>query len=82
MIEIENNQPDVIIQPQQQNVILLTQTPGVGPPGPAGPPGESGVGAVDFEARDMISLHLIDVTPHPVYDDIPDLVLLFENGLI
>ena len=49
-------------------------TPGPpGPPGPEGPPGE---GAVD------IANHINDPTPHPAYDDIPSLVLLFENGLI
>lgn len=26
--------------------------------------------------------HINDTTPHPAYDDIPSLVLLFENGLI
>ena len=25
--------------------------------------------------------HLTDLTPHPAYDDLPDLVLLFENGM-
>lgn len=26
--------------------------------------------------------HILDPTPHQAYDDIPDLTLLFENGLI
>lgn len=26
--------------------------------------------------------HINDTTPHPAYDDIPSLVLLFENGLV
>jgi hypothetical protein len=26
--------------------------------------------------------HITDLTPHPAYDDIPSLVLLFENGLV
>lgn len=43
--------------------------------GPAGPPGPQG-------GTDLIDLHLIDPTPHPVYDDMPDLSLLFDNALI
>lgn len=99
MITVENNQPPVvitpdnnpieivpqapvIIEPSPQNALVVTQIPGVGPPGPKGEPGSSGTGAVDHEARDAIAVHLIDPTPHPVYDDMPDLTLLFENGLI
>lgn len=26
--------------------------------------------------------HIEDLTPHPAYDDIPSLVLLFENGIV
>jgi len=26
--------------------------------------------------------HIDDPTPHPAYDDLPDLVVLFENGLV
>ena len=26
--------------------------------------------------------HITDFTPHPEYDDIPSLALLFENGLV
>lgn len=40
----------------------------------------------DLEAvQDMIDesvdLHVNDTAPHPVYDNIPSLVILFENGL-
>lgn len=31
---------------------------------------------------DDLNAHINDETPHPVYDDIPSLNLLFENGLI
>ena len=30
----------------------------------------------------LLVAHLADETPHPVYDDIPSLTLLFENGLM
>lgn len=29
-----------------------------------------------------IASHVADPTPHPVYDDIPSLSLLFENGIV
>ena len=29
-----------------------------------------------------LAAHLIDPTPHPVYDEMPSLTLIFENGLI
>lgn len=29
-----------------------------------------------------IAVHVIDPTPHPAYDDMPSLRLLYENGLI
>lgn len=45
-----------------------------GPPGPQGPPGES--------EGETVALHLMDPTPHPVYDDMPSLVLIYENHLI
>lgn len=31
---------------------------------------------------DDLPTHLADTTPHPAYDDMPSLALLFENGLI
>lgn len=40
------------------------------------------ISAAPDPAMDAISAHLIDPTPHPVYDDMLDLTLLFENGLI
>ena len=43
--------------------------------GPRGPQGEPGAGTADLIA------HIVDLTPHPAYDDLPSLRLLFENGL-
>jgi len=57
--------------------------------GPPGPPGADGsvVGGISAAAAqelidDSITVHEIDPTPHPAYDDLPSLRLLFENGLI
>lgn len=46
-----------------------------GPPGPRGAPGAYG-GEVALQS------HVDSSSPHPAYDDIPSLTLLFENGLI
>jgi hypothetical protein len=34
------------------------------------------------EANQGLANHRVSTTPHPIYDDMPDLVLLIENGLI
>lgn len=47
--------------------------------GPIGPPGVQGIPGEN--ADDLIIEHINSSSPHPVYDDIPDLSTLFENGL-
>jgi len=37
----------------------------------ANPPGEP-----------LLAEHIVAPTPHPAYDDIPSLTVLFENGLV
>lgn len=34
------------------------------------------------DATTNLNAHIIDPTPHPAYDDVADLVVQFENGLI
>lgn len=41
-----------------------------------GAKGDPGDGTVELQA------HIDDTTPHPAYDDQPDLVLIFNNGLV
>lgn len=62
----------------------------VGPTGPAGPQGDAGdpehVGAavtayMQEHSDAVLAPHVNDPEPHPAYDDIPSLTLLFENGL-
>lgn len=36
----------------------------------------------DKYATDAIDVHVNSETPHPAYDDMPSLELIFENGLI
>ena len=31
---------------------------------------------------ELVNSHIADSTPHPAYDDLPSLNILFENGLI
>jgi hypothetical protein len=65
---------DPTIQITAQPVIVVTQVPGVGPPG--------STATVDAQIDDAMFLHVSDPTPHPAYDDMQDLTVLFENHLI
>lgn len=55
--------------------------PVVGPAGAAGADGVS-IGVVTELVGTVVGLHMQDDDPHPAYDDLPSLQLLFENGLI
>lgn len=48
-------------------------------PGPPGPKGDDGLDSP--EAIDLQN-HIDHPTPHPAYDDMASLRLIFENGLI
>lgn len=64
----------------------------VGPIGPVGPSAYDIAVANGFEGTEeqwlaqlggeLLEVHINDETPHPAYDDLPSLNLLFENGLI
>lgn len=51
-----------------------------GSPGPPGPPGP--VSSVTGLTQDDLTTHINSPTPHPVYDDMLDLTVLLENGLL
>lgn len=53
-----------------------------GDPGPEGPPGGLSEAEVTVIAETSTLNHELDATPHPAYDDLPSLSLMFENGLI
>jgi hypothetical protein len=78
----------IIVDPASQVVDVISGRQGIsitnaGPPGPRGitgppgPPGQDAQPSVDT----VMAAHVNSPTPHPVYDDMPDLVILFENGL-
>jgi len=54
-------------------------------PGPQGEPGDaSGFGPDDAQMLidDSIGEHVVADEPHPAYDDMASMVILFENGLL
>lgn len=51
-----------------------------GDPGPPGPPAD--LSDVQQRVDDAMTVHVIDPEPHPAYDDMPSLTLLFENRLV
>lgn len=57
----------VVEGPSEATVLVLPQA------GPAGPPGS---GTLELQE------HIDDPLPHPAYDDMPTLTLIFNNGLV
>lgn len=71
-VDTENDTPVVIAYAGRPplagaEVVVVNDTP---------PGGEGGDGGL------ALSNHIGDNTPHPVYDDMPSLTLLFNNGLV
>lgn len=77
-IVVENRTAKVYNSPQSVTVV---PSGSIGPPGVAGPEGPAGVDA-DTQVEELMYGHINDPTPHPAYDDMPDLTILLENGLI
>jgi len=75
LVEVLTGAPDVVevIEEVTEIVEVLEGSPG--PRGIPGPPGPMGNG-------EELQLHIVDVTPHPAYDDYMDFTLLFENRLV
>ena len=65
---------------------VYTVVPVAGPPGPEGPIGPSGTLSdlvlISGMIEDSVNSHINAPEPHPAYDDIPSLTLLFENRLV
>lgn len=78
----------VVVVRQAQVVTVAAPGPqgSPGPPGPPGPPGDASEAVGEPRVVELISDavggHIVDSEPHPAYDDMPSLVLIFENGLL
>jgi hypothetical protein len=71
------------IEVSAPSIPTFTVVPIKGDPGPQGPQGEVGPqGPAGESGTVALETHIDSATPHPVYDDLPSLNLLFENGLI
>lgn len=81
-----NDRVVVVRQAQVVTVAGRGQQGAPGPPGPPGPPGDASGAVGEPRVAELISDavggHIVDTEPHPAYDDMPSLVLIFENGLI
>jgi len=78
-VEIRSTTQRIVVNPQTQHVSVIPAGP-VGPPGVEGEPGPPGVDA-ETSVELVMAEHVADDTPHPAYDDMPDLTIHFENGL-
>jgi hypothetical protein len=57
--------------------------PARGPAGPKGDPGDlDDLTVVEDMIDTAVTTHVQAPEPHPAYDDLQDLRLIFENGLI
>jgi len=53
-----------------------------GPTGPPGAPGDLSSAELQGIIDATLMVHVDEPEPHPAYDDMPTLRLIFENGLI
>jgi hypothetical protein len=75
VIVVEPGSEYVVVHDTAAPVIVEVNTAIPGPVGPRGPAGDANDGGA-------LATHIADETPHPAYDDLPSLRLLFENGLV
>src|SRR3546814_9687077 len=60
--------------------VLVVAAGGQGPPGRAGPPGEGIPGPPGPDTAEVIEDHIYAAEPHPAYDDMQTLRLIFERS--
>jgi hypothetical protein len=74
--------PTFSVPPPAPSGGVVVPVPGApGPPGPAGPQGPSGI-TPDGSSDLAVAAHISDPEPHPVYDEGPSLLLLYENAKV
>jgi hypothetical protein len=79
VIQVTQSTQRIVVH-SRSSVSVINAGP-IGPPGVMGPQGPPGVDA-QTNVETAINSHINSPTPHPVYDDIPDLTILLENGLL
>lgn len=72
-IQIRSSTQIIVINPETAAIAVINA-------GPQGPPGAQGHEGPPSEEN--IDWHLIDPTPHAVYDDMPSLSSWFANQLL
>lgn len=73
-VQVEAPQVVVVAEPNPAQVVVLAASNIAGPQGPKGDPGVDGDTAV--------LAHIDAELPHPVYDDGPSLLLIYENAKV
>lgn len=65
-------------------VVVIEAEPTVTPVYVPGSGGSTGIDPVTVQVmiNDSVAEHVQAAQPHPYYDDLPSLTLLFENGLV
>lgn len=73
--------PAMVMGPSVPDTVTLV--PVAGPKGDKGDPGSlDDLTTVQDMIDTSVNTHIVAPLPHPAYDDIVDLRLVFENGLI
>jgi len=74
----------VSVAPPDPSPVGSVVVPVAGPTGPQGTPGAPAddLGVIQTMIDGTVQTHVSTPEPHPAYDDLPSLQLLFENGLV
>ena len=83
---VVNSQQRIVVEDRTARVLntpIGVQVIPAGPQGPPGVKGDKGDAGLDsgVVVEAMMIAHVESPTPHPAYDDMPDLTIHFENGL-
>lgn len=72
--------PSITMAPPVSSSVVV---PVAGPKGDKGDPGSvDDLAAIQGMIDTSVTVHVVAPEPHPAYDDMPDLTLIFQNGLV
>lgn len=83
VVVVEEASPDIVVVIEEappEIDVTVSETGLVGTSGPIGPKGDPGDPGISGDL--MLTDHLDDSTPHPVYDDGPSFLLLYQNAKV